>query len=163
MMISRNYLSMKTPGIFFRDEWLDSCEFHEPDGSYFSVSEVGEASLPVSEYTAGTDVEVSVTPVKLQQDSGDASVSVVDITSGPVVDFLDPPAPCCRGPRGATNPRERGLKECACGALIVRELLFECPMCSGRKCVGWSVRGRYFGTREGLERVNWRCVMTVSG
>ena len=59
--------------------------------------------------------------------------------------------------------RERGLKECACGALIVQELLFKCPMCLGRKCVRWSVRVRYFGTREGLERVNWRCVMTLSG
>ena len=73
-----------------RDECLDLCEFHAPDGSYFSVSEVGEASQPVSGYMAGTDVEVSVTPVKL--DSGDASVSAMDITSGPVVDFLDPPA-----------------------------------------------------------------------
>ena len=58
------------PRYFFCDEWLDSCEFHAPDGLYFSVSEVGEASLPVSGYTAGTDVEVSVTLVKLQQDSG---------------------------------------------------------------------------------------------
>ena len=38
------------------------------------------------------DVEESVTPVKLQQDSWGASVSVVDIDSGPVVDFLGPPA-----------------------------------------------------------------------
>ena len=41
-----------------------------------------------------------MTPVKLQQDSGDPFVSAVDVTSGPEVDFLDPP--CCRGP--ATNP-----------------------------------------------------------
>ena len=57
--------------------------------------------------------------------------------------------------------RERGLKECACGALIVRKLLFDCLMCSGRKCVGWFVRGRYFGTWEGLESINWRCVMLL--
>ena len=29
---------------------------------------------------------------------GDASVSAVDVTSGPEVDFLDTPPPCCRGP-----------------------------------------------------------------
>ena len=87
------------PRDFFRDEWLDSCEFHAPDGSYFSVSEVGEASSPVSGYTAGTDVEVSVTPVKLQQDLGDASISAVYNTSGPVVDFLDPPPPAVGAPR----------------------------------------------------------------
>ena len=37
-------------------------------------------------------MEVSATPVRLQQDSGDASVSAVDVTSGPEVYFLDPPA-----------------------------------------------------------------------
>ena len=37
-------------------------------------------------------MEVSVTPVKLQQNSGDASVSAVDVTSSPKVYFLDPPA-----------------------------------------------------------------------
>ena len=103
----------------------------------------------------------------------------MDVTSGPEVDFLDPPL--LSGPHGATNPirqtycepvkdlqlgvlrisdvreypgvsyessstvvactmatdmeapetvvlqktRESGLKECACGALIVWELLFE--------------------------------------
>ena len=62
-------------------------------------SEVGEGSSPVSGYTAGIDVEVSVTPVKLQQDSGDASVSAVD------VDFLDPPPPpCCWGPAELRTP-----------------------------------------------------------
>ena len=96
MMISRNYLTMKTPGIFFRDEWLKLCDFHAPDGSYFSVSEDGEASLPVSGDTARTDVEVSVTPVKLQQDSWDASVLTLDIASGPVVDYLF--LPCYRAP-----------------------------------------------------------------
>ena len=56
------------PRDFFRDEWLGSCEFHAPDGSYFAV----------------------------QQDSGYASVSAVDVTCSPEVDFMDPP--CCRGP-----------------------------------------------------------------
>ena len=68
MMISRNYLIMKTPRIFFRNEWLGSCE-HALDGSYFAVPEVvnaGKASSPVSGYTPGIDVEVSVTPVRLQ-------------------------------------------------------------------------------------------------
>ena len=32
--------------------------------------------------------------------------------------------------------RERGSKECACGALIVREILFECLMWLGQKSVG---------------------------
>ena len=86
------------PRDFFRDEWLDSCEFHAPNGSYFSVSEVGQASFPVSGYTAGTDVEVSVTPVKLQQDSWDASFSTVVIASSPVVDFFGPPLPLLSGP-----------------------------------------------------------------
>ena len=54
------------PRDFVRDEWLDSCEFHVPDGSYFSVLEDGEAPLPVSKCTAGTDVEESTTPAKLQ-------------------------------------------------------------------------------------------------
>ena len=58
------------PRDFFRDEWLESCEFHTPDGSYFSIWEVGKASSLVSGYTAGMDVKVSVTPVKLQQESG---------------------------------------------------------------------------------------------
>ena len=86
------------PRDFVCDECLDSCEFHAPDRSYFSVSEVGDASSPVSGYTAGIDVEVSVIPVKLQQDSGDAFVSSVDVTSGPEVDFLDPP-PAVEAPR----------------------------------------------------------------
>ena len=72
---------------------MDSCE-HAPDGSYFYVPEVGKASPPGSGYTPGIDVEVSVTPVRLQQDSGDASVSLVDVTSGEEAYFLDPP-PCC--------------------------------------------------------------------
>ena len=52
------------------------------------------------------DVEVSVTPVRLQQDSGDASVSAVDATSGPEVYFLDPPPPAAllSGSRGVANP-----------------------------------------------------------
>ena len=49
------------PRDFFRDEWLDSCEFHAPDVSYFSVSEVGEASLRSMDTSPGQ---------KLQQDSG---------------------------------------------------------------------------------------------
>ena len=36
-------------------------------------------------------MEVSVTPVRLQQDSGVAPVSAVDVASGSEVDFLDPP------------------------------------------------------------------------
>ena len=87
------------PRDFFRDECLDLYEFHAPDGSYLSVSEVGKASSPVSGYTAGIDLEVSGTPVKLQQNLGDASVSTVDVTSGPEVYFLDLPPPCCQGPR----------------------------------------------------------------
>ena len=88
-------LSIRCPTVKRSPVWegLDLCEFHAPDGSYFSVSEVGEGSSPVSGYTAGIDVEVSVTPVKLQQDSGDASVSAVD------VDFLDPPPPAVGAPR----------------------------------------------------------------
>ena len=77
------------PWDFFRDEWLGSCE-HAPDGSYFDVPEVRKASSPVSGYTPGIDVEVSVTPMRLQQDSGDASVSAMDVTSGPEVDFGPP-------------------------------------------------------------------------
>ena len=79
------------PRDFFRDEWLGSCE-HAPDGSYFDIPEVGKASSPVSGYSPGIDMEVSVTPVRLQQDSGDAYVSAVEVTSGSY--FLDPP--CCR-------------------------------------------------------------------
>ena len=41
------------PRDFFRDEWLDKCEFHAPNGSYFSVSEVGQASFPVSDIRPG--------------------------------------------------------------------------------------------------------------
>ena len=81
------------PRDLFRDKWLGLCE-HAPDGSYFAVPEFGQASSLVSGYMPGIDVEVSVTPVRLQQDSGDASVSAVDVTSGPEVDFLDPP--CCQ-------------------------------------------------------------------
>ena len=94
MMISRNYLTMKTLGFFFGDEWLGSCEFHAPDGSYFAVPEVGKASSPVSGYTPGIDVEVSVTPGEVAAGFGDTSVLAVDVTSGTEVDFLDP---CCRG------------------------------------------------------------------
>ena len=65
---------------------MDSCEFHAPEESNFSVLEDGEAPLPVSKGTAATDVEESAKPVKLQQDSWCASVSGVDIDSGPVVD-----------------------------------------------------------------------------
>ena len=85
------------PKDFFRDE---SCEFHSPDGSYFSISEVGKASSPVSGYTAGMDVEVSVTLVRLQQDSGDASVPAVKLTFW----TPPPPPPLLSGLRGATNP-----------------------------------------------------------
>ena len=85
------------PRDFFRNEWLGLCEFHAPDRSYFAVPEVGKASSPVSGYTPGFDMEVLVTLVRLQQDSGDASVSAVDITSGPEVDFLDPLAVRIRG------------------------------------------------------------------
>ena len=49
------------PRDFFRDEWLGSCEFHAPVGSYFAVPEVGTTSSPASGYTPGIDVEVSVT------------------------------------------------------------------------------------------------------
>ena len=50
-------------------------------------------------------MEVSVTPVSLQQDSGDASVSAVDVTSGPEAYFLDPPPPpCCRDPAELRTP-----------------------------------------------------------
>ena len=47
-------------------------------------------------------MDVSVTPVRLQQYSGDASVSAVDVTSAPEVDFMDPP--CCRGPAELRTP-----------------------------------------------------------
>ena len=71
---------------------------------YFDVPEVGKASSPVSGYTPGIDVEVSATPVRLQQDSGDASVSAVDVTSGPEVYFFGPPPPCCRDPAELRTP-----------------------------------------------------------
>ena len=45
---------------FLHDEWLGSCEFHAPDESYFAVLEVGKASSPVSGYTPGIDMAVSV-------------------------------------------------------------------------------------------------------
>ena len=96
-MVIRSELSdYEDPRDLFRDEWLGSCE-HAPDGSYFAVPEFRQASSPVSGYMPGIDVEVSVTPVRLQQDSGDASVSAVDVTSGPEVDFLDPPPPLLSG------------------------------------------------------------------
>ena len=53
---------------------------HQTD--HISAPEVGKTSSPVSGYTAGIDVEVSITPVRLHQDWGDASVSAVDVTSG---------------------------------------------------------------------------------
>ena len=34
-------------------------------------------------------MEVSITPLKLQLDSGDASVSAMDVASGPEADFFD--------------------------------------------------------------------------
>ena len=53
----------------------------------------------------GIDVEVLVTPVRLQQDWGDASVSAVDVAYSPEVDFLDPPPPpCCWGPAELRTP-----------------------------------------------------------
>ena len=55
MMISRNYLIMKTPGISFAmSSWG---LVNAPVGSYFAVPEVGNASSPVSGYTPGIDVD----------------------------------------------------------------------------------------------------------
>ena len=79
------------PHDFYRNEWLDSCGFHAPDGFYEFFPEDGEAQLPVSKCMPGTAVEEMATPVRLQQDSWGTSVSAVDIDPRPVMDFLGPP------------------------------------------------------------------------
>ena len=49
------------PRDFYRDEWLDWCDFNAPDGSYGFFPEDGEAQLPVSKCTPGTAVEETAT------------------------------------------------------------------------------------------------------
>ena len=97
------------PRDFYRDEWLDSCELNASDGSYGFFPEDGEAQLPVSKCTPGTAVEEMATPVRLQQDSWDTSVSLADIDLGPVMDFLGPP--CCRGPTEMEDSRIPDFQE----------------------------------------------------
>ena len=66
-------------------------------------------------------MEVSVIPVRLQQDSGDASVSAVVVTSGPAVDILDPPP---------LTVRIRGMRLFRRWMLLpVRKLTFGPPGC----------------------------------
>ena len=103
-------LIMRTPGIFFYEEWVDWCNFNTSDGYYGFFPEDGEAQSPVSNCASVTAVEEAATPVRLQQDSSGASVSAADINPGPVMDFLGPP--CCRGPMEMEDSRIPDLREC---------------------------------------------------
>ena len=117
---------------FFRDEWLDSCEFHAPDGYYFLVSEDGEPPFPVSKCTAGTDVEESATPCEIAAgfvgyicfgggylfQSGSRLFGApccrgptdCQAHPGPVIDFLGPS--CCRSPTESGYLRIWDFQEC---------------------------------------------------
>ena len=53
------------------------------------------------------------------------------------------------------------MKECGCGALIVRDFV-RMPDVVGPKVRGIVCAWEILWDPVGLERVNWRCVMTVS-
>ena len=69
---------------------MDWGDFETPDMYCGVFLDDGETQLPVTDWAYMMVGGEMAEPIRLRQDSWDASVSVADIASGPVMDFLSP-------------------------------------------------------------------------
>ena len=72
------------------EAWVDWCDLDTPERYCGVVPDDGETQLPVTDCASVMMEGDMAEPIRLRQDSWDASVSVANIDSGPVLDFLSP-------------------------------------------------------------------------
>ena len=89
--------------------WVDWRDFSNPDEDCGFFPDDGEAQLPVTDGASVMVVGETAAPIRLQQNSWDASVLVADIDPGPVIYYLRPP--CCQGPMEREDYRKNYLQD----------------------------------------------------
>ena len=72
------------------EAWVDWCDFDTPDKYCGFFPDDGETQLPVIDCASVLMEGDMAELLRLRQDSRDASASVADIKSDPVLDFLNP-------------------------------------------------------------------------
>ena len=85
-----DYSDCENPRDIDYEAWVDWCDFDTLDWYCVFFPDDGETQLPVIDCASVLMEGDMAEPLRLRQDSRDASVSVADINSDPELDFLSP-------------------------------------------------------------------------